>query len=348
MLRIGLIGFSGSGKTTLFQLLTGATPDPAAVTRSGQVGVVELPDDRLMGLQRAFEAARVVPPTLELLDTPGIDPSGTHAAAHTLGVLRAVDGLVYVVNRRGEPVGRAAFDRLFALVCDADRAVLEGRLERIDATLKKPRPASERQELIREKEDVQRMVERLRNGEAVEASDAVLAVRRGYPLLSAKPFCVVVNVDDDSELDMADQQAEREFAGIGTLVLNAGLEAELRELEPEERALFVESYNLGSGGLRSETLPRRLAEALGLITFYTGNRKEVRAWLVPRCTTARRAAGLIHSDMERGFISAEVTRADRLVEIGSEREAHRQGAYHSEGKDYHVCDGDVLLIRFSV
>ncbi len=348
MLRIGLIGFSGCGKTTVFRLLTGANPDPAAVSRTGQVAVMEVPDQRLPQLQRVFEAERAVPPALELLDTPGIDPTGTHTAAHTLGLLRATDGLIYVVPLRGNPAGREAFRRLFGLVCDADQAVLEGRLERIDTALKKPKPAAERQELLKEKDDIERMIGRLRQRAAVEPADAAAAFRRGYPLLSAKPFCVLVNVNDDTALAEADRIVQQEFAGTGTVVINAGLEAELRELEPEERAEFVESYQLDQGGLRSETLPRQLPERLGLVTFYTGNRKELRAWLVPRCTTALRAAGLIHSDMERGFIRAEVARAERLVAIGSDREAHRQGAYHSEGKDYHVRDGDVLLIRFSV
>jgi len=346
MFRVGLLGLSGSGKSTLFELLTGTTADPAAVGRSGQVAVMTVPDDRIEALQPVFGAARVVRPSLELLDTPGIDPSGLHQAGHTLGMLRAVDGLLYVLNTRSDLPIEAAFATLFEHVCASDRSVLEGRSERIETALKKPKPAAERQQLQAEWEDVRAAIEQLRAGQVPDQRLAHRAAARGYALLSAKPRFVVLNVDDDRRLDEADRWLEQILPQVPAVAINARLESELRELDPEDRALFMEEW--GVAQLRADALHRLIPAGLGLITFYTGNHKEVRAWLVPRCTTALRAAGLIHSDMERGFIRAEVARSDQLIQIGSDREAHRQGAYHSQGKDYHVEDGDVLLIRFSV
>ncbi len=337
MLRIGLIGFSGTGKSTLFQLLTGAAPDPGAVARGGQIGTLLLPDDRLPHLQGVFHAAKVVRPHIELLDTPGIDPGGAHDAGHVFGLLRQADALLYVL-RAGPNELADQHTNLKKRVAEADRLLLEGRLERIETTLKKPRPTTERLELQGEKEDVLATLKALSETGHVPAELQRKAARRGYALLSGKPSMVVLNVPFD-------ELVGAEAAVPGGFAIDAAAELELAGLTDEERHELMEEF--GVTETRRELLLQQLRDRLGLVVFYTGNEREVRAWVVLRCTKAPQAAGMVHSDMERGFIRAEVARAEDLIRVGSDRLARAQGVYRVEGKDYHVADGDVLYIRFS-
>jgi hypothetical protein len=349
-MRIGIVGFASSGKSTLFQLLTGAKPDHAAV-HSGQVGVAAIPDPRLDVLKKMYEPDKVTPATLELLDTPGLDPRGGHENPQVLGLMRSVDGLLIVL---GQYLGGDPADEMRRLNDElglSDLALLSGRVEKLEANLKKPRPEKER-------EATQHEIDRLRHLIATLESGAVVAnlmaadreAVRGYQLFMAKPRYVVLNVSEvqvgaaDAPWTTLVQQCR---AHGGAAVLAAKLELELQQLDAAERASFM--ADLGIQELARDHLLTELARGtMGQITFLTAGPKEVRGWPVHVGASAVEAAGKIHTDLARGFIRAEVIHYDDLVRAGSEKEAKRHNLYRLEGKDYVVKDGDVLLIRFSV
>lgn len=349
-MRMGIVGFVSSGKSTLFQLLTGAKPDHSAV-HSGQVGVAAIPDPRLAVLTAMYQPAKVTPATLELVDTPGLDPRGGHENPQVLSIMRAADGLMVVLGRYlGGDVGDE-LRRLNDELTFADLALLTGRVEKLEANLKKPRPEKEREATELELSRLRQIIAAIESGKSIAGMpSADLDAIRGYQLFLVKPRFVVINV---TEMELGAESPpwaalrDRCQAEGGVSVLSARLELELNELSPDDRAAFM--ADLGVNELARDHLLTGLSRGtMGQISFLTAGPKEVRGWPVRAGANAVEAAGKIHSDLARGFIRAEVVHFDDLVRVGSEKEAKKHNLYRLEGKDYIVKDGDVLLIRFSV
>ena len=339
-MRAGLVGFAGGGKSTLFQLLTGAIPDPGKV-HSGQVGVATLVDPRLDFLAEMHKPKKVTPAHVELLDTPGLLP-GTHGDnPQRLALIREGDALLIVLGTfaGGDPVTDLAAFRDEILF--ADLGVVTNRAERLEASLKKPRPGLERDLQLKELHIVQRVQAVLDAGETIASlglSEEEKKPMRSFGLLTDKPQVVVLNIAQGQEVPESMRSLVPDV-----LAIDAKLELELSQLEPDERAVFM--ADLGITELGRDRIIRKAYDAVGIITFFTAGEPEVRGWNLERGATAVEAAGKIHTDLSKGFIRAEVTAFEDLVRMGSVKEVKAHHLQRLEGKEYIVKDGDVVYFR---
>lgn len=352
-MKLGILGFPKSGKTTLFNLLTGGHAETGkfAVQREAHVGVARVPDRRLEKLRDLYSPERYVPATIDYVDIPGLE-LGKGAEDVELVALKNVDALVHVVRAFDDdeiqhPSGSVDAERDLVDVdlelILADHALVERRRERLERAKKRGLSAEEKFELTLLEDKVLPQLESeqpLRGLDLTADEDKRL---RGFQLLSAKPMLVVVNGDEDSvatELDLPLSP------GVQAIAVSAPIEAEIAALDVDEQEAFLADLRLDR-----PSLERILAASyvlLDRISFFTVGDDEVRAWAIRRGTTAHRAAGAIHSDIERGFIRAEVVVWDALLDAGSLAACRDNATLRLEGKDYVVRDGDVVHFRFNV
>ncbi|MEO6214041.1 MAG: redox-regulated ATPase YchF [Vicinamibacterales bacterium] len=359
MLRAGLIGFPSSGKTALFQLLTSARDAPRAGGKSdAHVGVARVPDDRLDQLTALFEPKKHTPATVEFADIAGVGGAKTGAAALLdVAPFRAADALLHVVRMFRDPTvahpsGSVDPARDVRLMEDelilADLGVVERRLERLERDLKKGNTP----ELKKEQEILGRCRTALEEGKALRALELTgedAKRLRGFQFLSAKPLLLVLNLDE-ADLPRADQAVqlaglEQFMSGAATraVPICARIELEIAQLEPADATVFMADLGLKESGL--DRVIRGSYDLLGYISFFTVGEDENRAWSIPRQTSAQLAAGEIHSDIQRGFIRAEVVRYEHLLGRGTLGACREHGELRLEGKEYVVQDGDVINFR---
>ena len=326
MKEIGLVGVPFSGRSTLFTALT------RTGSHGGQsnVAVVSVPDPRLAVLTEMERSRKTVHAQVGFVDVPG----GV-SSAHGIAKLRETDALAVVLRCFGadaEPAAELAAVRSELLL--ADLAVVDPSLQKAEkrakgreteevAALRRAHAALEAETPIRD----------------AGASEADLASLRGLALLTAKPELVVANLEEGTTVPA-------ELASVGAVGVYASIEAETAEMEPDEARALLEEFGVTEPGL--ETVIAACYRALDLITFLTTGEDESRAWEVRRGATAPEAAGVIHTDLQRGFIRAEVISYEELVTAGSMDAAHHAGKIRVEGKDYVVREGDILHVRFAV
>jgi ribosome-binding ATPase YchF (GTP1/OBG family) len=344
-MKIGLVGYKGAGRSTVFQWLTGVRADPA-LGHTAQSAMAAVPDPRLEQLSQIFHSKKATPAALEIVDTPGL--SRTHEGnAARLALIREAECLVVVLASYDGSEPATDLTTFSEDLLLADMEIVSGRIGRLEDALKKPIPRHEREALVHEEQTLKIVLKALEAGQFLRPEDMTeeqRKVTRPFRLMSEKRRMVIVNTaEDDSNPDWFLRTLPE---GIAATAFPARLELELAEMSPQDRAEFQKE--MGVEGTDRDTLIRRLMEASGQITFFTGNEREVRSWLLPRGATALDAAGAVHSDLARGFIRAEVISADDLIGAGSEREAKARHLVRQEPKDYAVKDEDVLLIRFSV
>lgn len=362
---LGIIGYGKTGKTTVFNALTSGHAETAAFGRTGlepNIGVVKVPDPRLDRLAEMDRPRKVTPAEIRYLDLPG-DTGLSHGegiGGAFLNLLTTVDALIHVVRAFEDPslphpMGSIDPARDIEAVnlelAYSDAAMVERRLERIATTLKAARPA-EREAAALEQEWLTVLKAGLEEGRGVREAtldDAQRKAIANYALLTAKPLLVLLNIGEDQIVRQAEMEAasRERFAGTGSEVLAicGKLEMELAQMEPEEAREFREAMGITEPGLGR--VIRTSYALLGFISFFTTGPDESRAWTIPRGALAPQAAGKIHSDMERGFIRAEVVSYPDLVESGGWNEARKKGLLRVEGKGYQVQDGDVMHILFS-
>jgi len=356
MLRAGLVGLPSSGKTTLFQLLTSAREAARTHGKSeANVGVSRVPDDRLERLSALFQPRKKTPAIVEFADMAA--GRGETAALLDVVAYRNADALLHVVRAFGDPAvphpretidpardARVIEDELIL----ADLGVVERRLERLEKDLKKTPSA----DLKREQELLLQGRAQLDNGRALRTlglSPDDTRRLRGFQFLSAKPLLFVINLDE-AEITHAERAAahtgldafiaETHAVAVGVC---AKIELEIAQLDPADAAAFLADLGLKDSGL--DRVIRGAYDLLGYISFFTVGEDECRAWSIPRHTPAPRAAGEIHSDIERGFIRAEVVPCDTLLARGSLAACRDHGELRLEGKEYIVADGDVINFR---
>ncbi len=365
-MQIAILGFPRSGKTTVFNALTrGDAPTGEFVARGElNVGAATVPDSRVDRLAEMLSPRRPVHPDVTYVDLPGAPPGSPEdrifsgeALTHIqqtdalLGVVRAFED-DSVPHPRGSldwrrDVTDLGFETLFA-----DIALIDRRIERIEAALRGLR-AAEREARASEVEALRSVQSNLEGGTPLRGLELNETARRALQdtfLLSALPYMVALNIGEADLPRSADLQRELDGMtagpGAGGRAVCAGLEMELAQMPPEDEKEFRES--LGAG----EPVAARMAglsyEVLGLVSFLTIGDDEVRAWPVQAGTPAVRAAGKVHSDMERGFIRAEVVPYDELIAAGGMQEARKAGLVRSEGREYPMQDGDVVNFLFSV
>jgi hypothetical protein len=358
---VAIVGMPASGKTCVFDALTAGHGSASSDGRGEHLGTVKIPDERLDKLAALVKAKKVTPLEVRLFDLPplfirGAGPSGE--AAETLGRADALLHVVRAFERDDVPHSSGSVDPdRDATAFDAelmlnDLAIIERRLEKLDITVRSARPG-EREAGERERALLDRCKTMLEGETPLrdQLSDPQdVKNLSNYGLLSLKPMLLVVNVDESraGEIEAVESEFGGRHEGGRTLsvAISARLEAELAELSNEEAAEFRSELGAAEGG--SRRLLGKLMQLLGLVTFFTAGEKETRAWTVPAGAPALQAAGRIHTDIERGFIRAEVIGWSELLEFGSHAEARKHGKLRTEGKTYVVQDGDVMNVLFNV
>ena len=349
MLKIGIIGQPRSGKTTIYNAVAAAHADVDAYLGKDEIRrtVVKVPDARLDRLFDLFSPPKKVHAEIEYVDFPALTGDASEVAALP-PMLRELDALIMVLRDFGERPDPGAEARTLCIeLILADLAVVEKRLSRLQKEIASGRTDNqvEHDALVR----CQKALEDERPVRKVEFTPFERKLMKGYGFLSGMPLLAVINAPDTGSARTADEWRALLDLGPKSLVqvVRGKLEGELNELPPEDRQVFMADL-----GLTTSALNGMIAVSyslLGLITFFTGDsEKEVRAWTVERGATAPQAAGVIHTDFERGFIRAEVTPVENLLSLGSPAAARKAGKTRLEGKEYIVADGDYLIFRFNV
>lgn len=357
-MRTGIVGLAGAGKTTLFRILTRAQAEPAAKHGAIHIGVARVPDPRLEKLAAIFHPKKITYASMEYLDVAALAGEAGRDSAYLVQV-REVDALVHVVRAFEDPAHPPAGGKIDPRhdieTVDLDLVIydleqISRRIERIEKDLKKKKDPKLEQELVllarcRMALDAGQPLRQLE----FSAEEEKLAT--GFQFLSRRPMIYALNVDDREAGDLAGaahRHGLEEVAGkprTAVVPLCGKVEAELAELPEAEAAELMKAYGLSESG--RDRLIRTTYELLGWISFLTAGEPEVRAWTIRRGMTAVEAAGAIHSDIQRGFIKAEVVDWNDLIAAGSWAGAREAGKLRLEGRDYVVREGDVILFRHS-
>lgn len=364
-MKLGMVGLPNVGKSTLFNALTNAGAESANYpfcTIEPNVGIVSVPDKRLDKLREMYEPDKFTPATLEFVDIAGLvrgASKGEGLGNKFLGDIREVDAVVHVVrcfeddniiHVDGSVNPERDIETIDLELIFSDIELLERRIDRTGKMLKGDKKYAGELEFLKA---LKAHLEQGRSARSFPVTEEQAEILAGIPLLSAKPVIYAANLSEEDFKNNVENSenykkvrdiAARENAAV--LPICAELEAEISDMSGEDKEMFLSELGLSESGL-----DRIISEGyslLGLISYLTAGKPEVRAWTIKKGTRAPQAAGKIHSDFEKGFIRAEVVSFESLVSCGSMAAAKEKGLVRSEGKDYVMQDGDIVLFRFNV
>ena len=365
-LTLGIIGFAKSGKTTVFNTLTRGHAETSAYSTASatpNVGTVKVPDLRLDKLTEMFIPKKTTPATVEYVDVAGMNKGAAKAGALPgLQYIQKVDALVHVVrafedenlpHSEGKVDPIRDIETMTLELNFSDLAIIEKRLVRLEESIKKMR-GPERDVQVAEREVMLKFNETLSNDiplRDLDLSEEELKLIRGYQFLTLKPLLTILNLGEE-KVGQTEELLEKSRAALGdhrftgVEVLRGKIEEELSQLDEADAVEFMSELGISESGLGK--IIRFSYNMLGLISFLTAGEDEVRAWTIHKGTSALNAAGAIHSDIERGFIRAEIVAYDDLIRAGGLTEARKLGVLRSEGKTYEMKDGDIVNFLFNV
>lgn len=362
-MKIGICGLPFSGKTTLFNALTGSMVDTsfASGKKEAHYAIIKVPDERLDRLAEILQPPKKIPATVEYIDLTGLSGDEQKKGGFSdyfLGQIRTVDAVLVIVrnfhnDNVPHPLNTVDPERDLKLVESefilGDLSIIENRISRLERQMR----ANKTDQDVREREILLKLKKSLEDENplrniAVSTDDEHLI--RGYQFLTCKPYILVINIDEN-DMSQADEIAEKyghwtSEQNVVVLPISARIEMEIRQLPEDEAVLFRD--DLGLTALAMERLIKTSYDLLGLLSFFTFNEEELRAWTIRQNTHAPQAAGAVHTDMEKGFIRAEVVHFDDFFVRKSMAKCRDDGVLHVEGKDYIVQDGDIIHFRFAV